>query len=111
VTPLSVVILINCLLFVGVTSRMISASAMISAIPQPADRGSYMSISSSIQQISGGIAAVVGGLIVTETGSGALLHFDIVGYVLVASTLITLVMMYFISRRVAAPATLSSVAA
>jgi predicted MFS family arabinose efflux permease len=111
VTPISLVILINCLLFVGVTSRMISASALISAIPQPADRGSYMSISSSIQQISGGFAAVVGGLIVTESSTGALQHFDTVGYMLVATTLITLVMMYFISRRIAAPVTLPSVAA
>jgi predicted MFS family arabinose efflux permease len=108
VTPISLVILINCLLFVGVTSRMISASALISAIPQPADRGSYMSVSSSIQQISGGIAAAVGGLIVTETSSGALLHFDVVGYVLVGSTLATLVMMYFISRQIGAATTLSS---
>jgi predicted MFS family arabinose efflux permease len=111
VTPISLVILINCLLFIGVTSRMISASALISAIPQPADRGSYMSISSSIQQISGGFAAVVGGLIVTESSTGALQHFDTVGYMLVATTLITLVMMYFISRRVSAPVTLPSVAA
>jgi predicted MFS family arabinose efflux permease len=111
VTPLSIVILINSLLFIGVTSRMISASAMISTIPQPADRGSYMSISSSIQQISGGIAAAVGGLIVSQTSNGALLHFDVVGYVLVGSTLATLVMMYFISRQIAAPATLSSAAA
>jgi predicted MFS family arabinose efflux permease len=110
VTPLSVVILINSLLFIGVTSRMISASAMISAIPQAADRGSYMSISSSVQQISGGIAAAVGGLIVTETSSGALLHFDIVGYVLVGSTLVTLVMMYFVSRRISAATTLSAAA-
>jgi predicted MFS family arabinose efflux permease len=110
VTPLSVVILINSLLFIGVTSRMISASAMISAIPQAADRGSYMSISSSVQQISGGIAAAVGGLIVTETSSGALLHFDIVGYVLVGSTLVTLVMMYFVSRRINAATTLSAAA-
>jgi len=111
VTPISLVILVNCLLFVGVTSRMISASALISAIPQPADRGSYMSISSSIQQISGGIAAVIGGLIVTESSSGALQHFDTVGYMLVATTLITLAMMYFISRRVASAMTLSSVVA
>jgi predicted MFS family arabinose efflux permease len=111
-TPLSLVILVNCLLFVGVSSRMISASALISAIPEPADRGSYMSVSSSIQQLSGGVAAILGGLIVTQGSSGALQHFDDVGYVLVGSTLITLVMMYFISRRVAtAPATLSSAAA
>ena len=111
VTPIGQVILVNCLMFVGVSSRMISASALISAIPQPADRGAYMSISSSIQQLSGGIAAIVGGMIVTETSSGMLQHFDQVGYVLVATTLITLVMMYFISRRIDVPAALSSAAA
>ena len=110
-TPISVVILVNCLLYIGVTSRMITASALISAVPQPADRGAYMSISSSIQQISGGIAAVLGGLIVTESASGALQHCDVLGYVLVGSTLITLAMMYLISRRIAAPAALSSVPA
>jgi predicted MFS family arabinose efflux permease len=100
VTPLGLVILVNSLLFVGVFSRIISAQALISAIPAPADRGAYMSISSSIQQISGGFAAIVGGLIVSESASGALEHFDILGYVLVGTTLITLVMMHFISRRV-----------
>jgi predicted MFS family arabinose efflux permease len=100
VTPIALVILVNCLLFVGVLSRMISASTLISAIPAPTDRGAYMSISSSIQQVSGGFAAIVGGLIVSLSGTGALEHFDIVGYVLVVTTLITLVMMYFINRRV-----------
>ena len=100
VTPLGLVILINSLLMVGVFSRMISASALISAIPAPTDRGAYMSISSSIQQVSGGFAAIVGGLIVSESATGALEHFDIVGYVLVGTTLVTLAMMYFISRRI-----------
>ena len=100
VTPLGLVILVNSLLFVGVSSRMISASALVSAIPDAADRGSYMSISSSVQQVSGGLAAILGGLIVSETHTGALQHFDVVGYVLVGTTLVTLVMMYFISRRV-----------
>jgi predicted MFS family arabinose efflux permease len=111
VTPISLVILINSLLFLGVSSRMISASALISAIPYAADRGSYMSISSSIQQISGGLAAIVGGLIVSETGTGALEHFDVVGYVVTGSTLITLVMMYFISRRIGAAEALPAAAA
>jgi predicted MFS family arabinose efflux permease len=111
VTPIGIVILVNCLLFVGITSRMVSASALISAIPQPADRGSYMAVSSSIQQLSGGIAAILGGLIVTQDTSGTLLDFDIVGYVLVASTLITLLMMYFINRRIGAPAPLAPVVA
>lgn len=108
-TPIFLVIVVNSLMFVGVISRMIAASALISAIPKPADRGSYMSISSSIQQISGGLAAVLGGLIVTESSGGALQHFDVVGYVVVVSTLITVLMMYLISRRVSVPMTQSSV--
>jgi predicted MFS family arabinose efflux permease len=79
---------------------MISSSALVSGIPTPTDRGAYMAISSSIQQVSGGVAAMVGGMIVTQTSSGLLLHFDRVGYVLVCTTLITLLMMYFISRMV-----------
>ena len=55
VTPIQTVIVVNVLLFIGVSSRMISSAALISAIPSPLDRGSYMSISSSLQQLSGGI--------------------------------------------------------
>ncbi|HEX4050621.1 MAG TPA: MFS transporter [Steroidobacteraceae bacterium] len=102
VTPLVWVVVVNCLMWVGISSRMISSSALVSAIPTPTDRGSYMAISSSIQQVSGGVAAMVGGMIVTQTNSGLLLHFDMVGYVLVGTTLITLLMMYFISRMVGA---------
>jgi predicted MFS family arabinose efflux permease len=111
VTPIGIVMLVNVVLFIGVSSRMISASALISAIPMPADRGSYMSVSSSIQQFSGGIAAAIAGLIVVQRADGALEHFDVLGYVLVATTLISLSMMYLIKRRVeaspaaAAPAT------
>ncbi len=100
VTTLLNVILVNVLLWIGVSSRMISSTALISAIPSAADRGSYMSISSSLQQISGGFAATLAGMIVKEDPSGAIEHFDIVGYVLVGTTLLTLVMMYYINRRV-----------
>jgi hypothetical protein len=53
-----------------------------------------------LQQISGGFAAALAGVIVTETPSGAIEHFDVVGYVLVFTTLLTLFMMYFINRRI-----------
>jgi MFS family permease len=109
-TPIGWVILINCLLFIGITSRMISASALLSAVPAPADRGAYMSISSSLQQVSGGFAAIVAGLIVTETSTGALEHFDTVGYVLAATILITTTLIYFISRRVEAMVSTTSTA-
>ena len=99
-TPFWVLVAITVLLQIGIFSRMISASALMSALPKPADRGSYMSISSSLQQVSGGVAAIVAGLIVVQSPEGPLLHFDTVGYVLVCSTLASLAMMYFINRRI-----------
>jgi predicted MFS family arabinose efflux permease len=100
ITPLTLIVLISVLLFVGVSSRMITASALISAVPAPADRGSYMAVSSSLQQFAGGSAAAIGGLIVTERSDGSLLHFDVLGYILTATTLISLGMMYLIQRRI-----------
>jgi predicted MFS family arabinose efflux permease len=100
VSPLWVLALVMVVLQIGIFSRMISASALMSALPEPSDRGSYMSVSSSLQQVSGGIAAVVAGLVVVQTPSGNLLHFDTLGYVLVCTTLITLTLMYFIDRTI-----------
>ena len=50
ITPLWVVTALNIILFVGISSRMISSSALISAIPQPQDRGAFMAINSAILQ-------------------------------------------------------------
>ena len=80
---------------------MISSSALISGVPDMKDRGAYMGINSSIQQVSGGIAAFVAGLIVYQpTKNAPLQHFDTVGYVTACTMLITLGMMFFIDREV-----------
>jgi predicted MFS family arabinose efflux permease len=102
ITPLWVLVSVLVILQVGIFSRMISASALMSALPAPADRGAYMSISSSLQQVAGGVAAVLSGMIVIEAAGGVLVRFDRVGYVLVGTTLLTLSMMYFINRRIGA---------
>ena len=98
IEPLWYLIAITILLQVGIFSRMISASALMSGLPAPADRGSYMAITSSLQQLAGGVAAIVAGHIVSELPSGALVHFDMLGYVLVATTLITLSLVFLIDR-------------
>jgi predicted MFS family arabinose efflux permease len=99
--PIWVVILTNIFLYTGISSRMISSSALISGVPDMKDRGAYMGINSSIQQVSGGIAAFVAGLIVYQPARNApLQHFDTVGYVTACTMLITLGMMFFIDRQV-----------
>jgi predicted MFS family arabinose efflux permease len=100
VTPLWEVIILNVILFVGISSRMISASALMTAVPAPQDRGAFMGINASIQQLSGGIAAFAAGKIVIQTKNAPLQHYDILGYVVVCSMLITIGMMYIINKQV-----------
>lgn len=103
ITPWPMVVLVTAVMFVGIFSRLIPAQALVSAMPDPASRGSFMAVSSSLQQIAGGIASVVAGLIVVETEAGLLDHFDTLGYILVGTVLATTVMMYFIHRMVLEP--------
>ncbi len=97
--PLPWIMAINALLFFGIFSRMIPAQTLISAIPAPAVRGSFMAISSSVQQISGGVAAVIAGLIVAEGPAGEIQNFATIGWVVNAANLITLYLIYRIHRR------------
>lgn len=99
--PVWIVVLTNIVLYTGISSRMISSSALISGVPEAKDRGAYMGINASIQQVSGGIAAFVAGLIVFQPAKNApLQNFDTIGYVTTGTMLTTLLMMYFINQQV-----------
>ena len=100
VTPLWIVIVINVIMFAGIMARIIPSSALMTAIPDPQDRGAFMGINSSIQQISGGVAAAVAGMIVVQTSTGKLEHYDILGYVVVGAMVITIVMVYWLNQLV-----------
>ncbi|MBP1727687.1 MAG: major facilitator superfamily 1 [Deltaproteobacteria bacterium] len=101
--PIWVIILTNIILWVGISSRMISSSALISGVPDMQDRGAYMGINSSLQHIAGGVASFVAGLIVYQpSGTAPLQHYDTVGYVTIGTMMLTMVMMYFIDRQVSA---------
>jgi len=94
VTPLLLVMVFNILMMMGVMSRMIPSSALTSAIPDMSDRGAFMSINASLQQIAGGVAAAVGGMIVTQKSTGSpLLHYDTVGYVVVGISILSILLM------------------
>lgn len=99
-TPLSLVILVNAVMFIGIFSRMIPSQALMSAIPSAASRGSFMSVSSSLQQLSGGVASILAGFIVVEGRGGVLERFNVLGYVVIGAILITVIMMYMIQQKV-----------
>lgn len=98
---LTTAIVVNVLMFVGIFSRMIPSQALISAIPEPSQRGSFSAVSSSVQQFSGGLGSVLAAAIIAQNADGSLRHFDRVGYVVVATTMISVVAMYFVQKSVA----------
>jgi predicted MFS family arabinose efflux permease len=100
VTPLWTVIILNVILFVGISSRMISSSALMTAIPSPQDRGAFMSINSAIQQISGGFASALAGMIVVQTSTGELENYNYLGFVVLASMVFATIMMWRVNKHV-----------
>lgn len=100
ITPLWTIIALNVVLFVGITSRMISSSALMTAVPEPQERGAFMSVNSSAQQIAGGVASSIAGLIVVQSKTGVLLHYNVLGYVVVGTMTVTMFLMYFLNRYV-----------
>jgi len=98
---LTTVIIVNVLMFVGIFSRMIPSQALISAIPEASQRGSFSAISASLQQLSGGLGSVLAAAIIAENADGSLRHFDRLGYIVVATSILSLIAMYFVQKSVA----------
>lgn len=99
-TSLVVVVVVNVVLFTGIFSRMIPFQALSSAVPDVNQRGSYNAISASIQQLSGGLASVIAGHIVEIGADGKLHNFDVVGYVVVGTSLICLFLVWRLDQGV-----------
>ncbi len=100
-TPLWEVVLINILMFVGIMSRMVPSQALNSAVPEVTDRGAYMSINSSLQQLAGGLGAMSAGFIVVKAdASSPLEHFDTLGYVMVAIMLLCIFLMWRVNKMI-----------
>jgi len=97
-------ILISVVMFATITGRMSAAGALTSAVPAPQDRGAYMSISSSLQQLAGGIAAGLAGLLVHQSASGHMEHYPRIGLAVSVATAVTMLLMYRVHVLVAEPA-------
>jgi len=101
VIPFWFVLLMNILFMIGIMSRMVPAMALTSSLPKMQDRGAYMSVSSSLQQIAGGLAAAVGGMIVVQkTKFSPLEHYNTLGYIIVGISAISVFLLSRVSRMV-----------
>lgn len=103
ITPFWLVLILNVLMMSGVMGRIVPSTALTTAIPVMQDRGAFMSINSSLQQIAGGIAAALAGTIVVQKDKfSPLVHYDTLGYIVTSVTIISLLLMYRVSKLVKA---------
>ncbi|CAN1562558.1 AraJ Arabinose efflux permease [Spirosomataceae bacterium] len=99
VTPLYAIITLNILLFMGISSRMIPSATLTSAIPNLQDRGAFMSINSSLQQIAGGVATMLAGLIIVQKDKNSPLeNYPILGIIGSVFILMTVWFIYRVYR-------------
>lgn len=100
---ITIVMMVNVVMMAAIMGRAVPAMAIITSIPEMKDRGAFMSINSSLQQIAGGIAAAVAGMIVVQkTKTSPLEHFDTVGYVMIVISLLCLFLLGRVSNMVKA---------
>ncbi|MHC2990732.1 sugar transporter [Pontibacter sp. HJ8] len=83
-----VALLVSTVFFIFFGARFVPAMSLMTSSVEPKLRGSFMSISSSVQQLGAGIAALVSGFIVQEAADGKLVHFEWVGIMACVVTLV-----------------------
>lgn len=98
-TPFWLVLITNVLMMVCLMSRMVPSTALTSAVPNPEDRGAFMSINSSLQQVAGGFGAIIAGLIIVQKDNFApLQHYDTLAMIASSIMLLTIFLMYRVNK-------------
>lgn len=96
----AVVLIFFALWFMVATGRIVTAQAMITEVVKPEQRGSFMSINGSIQQLGSGLAALFAGAIVTKEKTGRILNYEWVGYLSILVLLLSLLFGRLIFRKI-----------
>lgn len=81
-------LLVSTIFMVMVSGRIVPAFALITSTIDPKLRGSFMSVNSSVQQVSSGFASLTAGIIIYELpGTNTLVNYDLVGYIAILFSL------------------------
>jgi predicted MFS family arabinose efflux permease len=78
--PLALAIATSTLFMVTTSGRMVPAQALITACAAPRNRGSFLSVTASVQQMASGLASILGGLLLGAPGATEGALAPMVGY-------------------------------
>ena len=76
-------LLICAFMFIFNSGRMIAAMTLITGAASEEQRGKFLVIRSALIELSEGLSALIGGLILTKDSNGHLGNYEIIGYVAV----------------------------
>lgn len=89
---IAVTLLFFSVLFMVVTTRIVMAQSMISNVVSQQQRGSFMSVNGSMQQLGQGMASLIAGVIVkTDRTTHQLSNYNWVGYLSIAVLIVSII--------------------
>lgn len=77
--------------FIVASGRNVPATTMVTGVVNTQNRGSFMSVRTSAQQLALGLSSIIAGLIVTKDADGRLIDYEIAGYLAIAMSLLAIV--------------------
>ena len=102
-SPLWLVLAAQCAFAIMLSARISSTAALVSAVPAPPDRGAYMSVASSMQQLSGGVASWVAGLVVIINHDTQIIkNYHVLGWIVIGTMTATWLQMRRVNKMVSA---------
>jgi DHA1 family inner membrane transport protein len=78
--------------FVVASGRNVPATTMVTAVVKAENRGSFMSVRTSAQQLALGSSSLLAGAIVVEGADGVLVNYEIVGYIAIGMSILAVVL-------------------
>ncbi len=91
-TSIWAVLPLSTLLFIFLSGRMIPGMAIVTSAANPQLRGTFMTLNSAVQSASMGIAAYIGGLLISRNALGEVEHYWVVAIVAACASLAAAVM-------------------
>lgn len=73
----------------SVSGRNIPLQALMTTVPEPANRGAFLSVNSALQQLGSGMGALLGGLTLQTDSAGHIAGYGINGWLAAGITVLT----------------------
>lgn len=85
-----IALMVTTLFFITSSGRSVPATTMVTSVVKSKNRAGFMSLRSSANELALALSSVIAGAIVIEDeATGTLLHYDYVGYIAVAMTIVS----------------------